>query len=175
MNKHSHKITLVALLSCLGISSCTTESPPYQTPTRLCNADVSDTSIQPLLPSGNSVKVRDRTVSERLFSCSISVDDHRAMTVHINRVREAFDPVKEGSALYDYSGLEEISFDGRAAVANEGAVASILCHSTGERPYLSFDIFLYSPEDSLDVSRADIEQFLREFVPAIKDRERCTE
>ncbi|GAA1919119.1 hypothetical protein GCM10009716_29840 [Streptomyces sodiiphilus] len=171
-----HGAILVALILGTAASGCTTDLSHYDPPTQLCHVKVSQESISPLLPPGTDVEVVDETISDDFFICDVSVDGSRVLHIDVFRDRARFDPMKEGSALYSYTDLQEVPFDGRAAVANEGATASVTCHRQGNKPHLNFDIVLHpAEEEGFDVSRDAIEVFLREFVTATKDQERCTE
>lgn len=175
-------------LAVLFISGCSGEPEyDYAVPSEVCRVKVSASEIKPLLRPGKVIEETFREIGLRSgehHSCGLVVDKKQDVSISISRQTGELDIVEK--AVDKYVNLNRVSVRSdvtSAAVGDDGAVAWMKCKPKAGQPQYEFPETRRGEYDHLVLEirtereserakdtgqrRADIERFLRAYLPEL--------
>ncbi|MFF7145926.1 hypothetical protein [Streptomyces nodosus] len=161
-------ITLSFAAACAG---CSGSDRGYSVPTSVCGFPAPESVVGPLLPDGD--KVREvpggSDSGGTTQGCDVLVDQKRALTVTVSKVKKFYDPMSELESFKftDRAEMTRLGFEGAGAVGDKSSMVSAKCGVDGT-PYVNVDVTV-NPDVNSDISkrRKDLERFTREYTTGV--------
>lgn len=161
----------LALTAALCIPGCAAQIPSV--PRKVCDVDVNQSKVTPLLPEGEKAEVTRLDGSYGRTVCSIYIDDTKALEIeHHNRLRKL-----EKRSPFEVTGRAK-TFKGNLDLHEFFAVAEARCHGKKNGVYtrVAFADVTADPEkwEKLEPdARPNMEAFLNSYVPGVLKHYGC--
>lgn len=166
MAKLARGMAVLVCMSVAGLAAgCSKDRPTV--PEKFCHAPVKKSSLEPLLPNGDSVDQRyAENQAQPGASCTLRVDGHQVLYVEVVRWDRAPEPVdwnRVGSP-YKNAAKRDVSFAGYASIGSENAIVRATCNK--RNAYMSFDIYFRGDRvDGTPSGYKKLLNFVNDFVP----------
>ncbi|MEU8705896.1 hypothetical protein [Streptomyces sp. NPDC048565] len=148
----------------------------YALPEDLCGVPVGGEELSPLLPDGETLEVVGDPLTVNGSTCEVSVDDHWAVSVQVEKVEKFYDPMGKLDS-FRFTNRKKISalpFDGAGATGDRNVMISARCEAPDADHAIVFVTVPDKTGSDVDRRRADMEKFAAAFVPAVKKEMACT-
>lgn len=168
-------VAFLVLTAMVGtVAGCGNGQPAI--PEEFCRVPVGKSSLQPLIPNGDSIKQKYVAAQSKPGAfCHLYVDGHQVLFVTMmrwDRVPEPTDWSKVG-ARYKYAAQREVAFPGHASIGSHHAIVQATCDK--RTAYMSFVVdFSGDRVEGTAGGYKKLQRFINDFVPRETQKFDCT-
>ncbi|WP_432584611.1 hypothetical protein ABVG11_00815 [Streptomyces sp. HD1123-B1] len=166
---------LVCAVMMLAASGCRDQG--LAVPQKFCHAPVKKSSLSPLLPDGESLKLTYSASGGGPAYCDVQVDGHLILSAMVARWDRKPGPAtgEEVGSPHEDAAKREVSFPGYASFGSSIAIVRAKCDSASASRYVSVVLDFYGERvDESPTGYKKLLRFVNDLVPGLTKNFHCT-
>ncbi|MFD1829258.1 hypothetical protein ACFSJS_06230 [Streptomyces desertarenae] len=161
-----------ALLLGLGATACSTQERNYEIPSALCGTAVSPDLLEPFLPPGKEISMRESSLMGGFKKCRVLVDGIQVLSAGIDWREKEQSLTGAAYAAIGVDPGDKESDDGRYLYSDTGAVGEVVCPNP-RRPDRRLFVTALGRGDG-ETGEAAMGKFIAAYAEAVGKSGECT-